>query len=108
MKLIKKQMLIRKAPATVLIQTSTTDEGNRISKRSDADRMIAASRCAIRRVMRISILADRRDCQRSEKLVVSRLYMTVMWRPDGLHRRACAASMQRPSAQHAAQWLAKG
>jgi hypothetical protein len=55
--------------------------------------------------MRISILADRRDCQRSEKLVVSRLYMTVMWRPDGRHRRACAASMQRPSAQHAAQWL---
>jgi hypothetical protein len=33
MKLTKKQMLIRKAPATALNQTSATDEGIRVAKR---------------------------------------------------------------------------
>jgi len=33
MKLTKKQMLIWKAPATVLNQTSATDEGIRVAKR---------------------------------------------------------------------------
>ena len=39
----------------------------------------------IRRIMRISILADRAVCQRSQRLALRSLYMPVMWRPDVKH-----------------------
>jgi hypothetical protein len=39
----------------------------------------------IRRIMRISILADRAVRQRSERLALSSLYIPVMWRPDVKH-----------------------
>jgi len=38
-----------------------------------------------RRIVLLSILADYPVRQRSERLVLSSLYMTVMWRPDVKH-----------------------
>jgi hypothetical protein len=38
-----------------------------------------------RRIVLLSILADCPVRQRSERLVLSSLYMTLMWRPDVKH-----------------------